>query len=437
MDTSEPAGATVAAGGAAPSAPSSDGSTADGPARVGPGLVSALTGAYFGTWLALLPATTVTLALRVQQIAPDHKASVLSLVLTIGATVALLAQNVFGALSDRTTSRFGMRKPWIAGGAVLGAASLTLLATASTVVMVVLAWSLTQLTFNVLLAGLNPVLPDQVPSAQLGKVSAITGLTNQLGSVGGAFLANLFLPDLTLAILLPGLACLAGVGVLMFVLRDRRLAAGERPKLSPLALLKSYWVDPRTAPDFAWAWLSRFLVFCGNYTLTGYQTYFLIDRFGYAADRVGSVVFQVLLVNTVTVVLASLVSGALSDRMRRRKAFVLVSALILALAHVLAAYSYSLAGYMVATAIAGIATGVYLSVDTALVAEVLPSRADAGKDMGVFHLANVLPQTLMPAIAPVFLAIGGHGSNYPVFFLVGAGLGVVGALCIQRVRTVR
>jgi MFS family permease len=404
---------------------------------VGAGFIAAISTAFFGTWLALLPATQVTLALRVAQIAPGHKAAVLSLVLAVGAAVALVAQNIFGALSDRTTSRFGMRRPWIAVGAVAGVASLGFLATALSVGLLVLAWALTQLAFNILLAGLNPVLPDQVPSAQLGRVSAVTGLTQQLGVVGGAFLAQLFLPDLTLAIAIPGIFCLAGVGIFLFVLPDRRLARSERRPWRISALARAYWVNPRKAPDFAWAWLSRFLVMCGNYTLLSYQAYFLMSRFGYTKATIGPVVFKVLLINTVAVVGASIAFGAVSDRLRRRKLFVMISAAILALAEVLAACSHSLPAFLAAAAIAGTATGCYLSVDLALVAEVLPSRADAGKDMGVFHLANVLPQTLVPAVAPVFLAIGGHGENYPAFFIAGAVAGIIGALCIQRVRSVR
>ncbi|WP_329580678.1 MFS transporter [Streptomyces sp. NBC_01361] len=437
MGTIEPTRAAVVAADGAARPQGAGTALAPEGAHVGPGFITAITGAYFGTWLALLPATTVTLALRVQQIAPHHKASALSLVLTTGAVVALLAQNIFGALSDRTTSRFGMRRPWITAGALLGVLSLGLLATASSVAMVVLAWALVQLAFNILLAGLNPVIPDHVPSAQMGRVSAITQLTSQLGVVGGAFLAQLFLPDLTLAILLPGLVCLAGVGIFMFVLRDRRLDPADRRPLRLKSLVLAYWVNPRTAPDFAWAWLSRFLIFCGSATLAGYQTYFLMSRFGYTQSTVGEAVFKVLLINTVAVVLTSVLFGAISDRLSRRKPFVMISAGVLALAHVLAAYSHSMPTYLVATAIGGIATGCYLSVDMALVTEVLPSRDETGKDMGVFHLANVLPQTLIPAVAPLFLAIGGHGENYPAFFLAGAVMGIAGALCIQRVRSVR
>lgn len=406
-------------------------------ARVGLGFTSTFTGAFLGTWLALLPASQVTLALRVQQIAPGRKAAMLSLVLAVGSVAALLAQNIFGALSDRTTSRFGMRRPWIAAGAVLAVASLGLLATASTVALVVLAWALTQLTFNILLAALNPVLPDQVPSRQMGRHSAIVGLTQQVGIAGGAFLAQLFMPNLTLAILAPGGLCLLGAGAFLLMLRDRHLAPADREPLRLRSLVHAYWVNPRKHPDFGWAWISRFLVMFGNFTFSSYLTYFLMARFGYGPDTVATVVSEVLLLQVSLTVLASLGFSAISDRLQRRKPFVLVAGIVLALAHLLAAFSPSLAIFFVAAGIGGLAMGCYLAVDLALIAEVLPSRATAGKDMGVFHLANVLPQTLVPALAPVFLAIGDHGENYAAYFIVGSITAIAGALCTQRIRAVR
>ncbi|WP_318209489.1 MULTISPECIES: MFS transporter [unclassified Streptomyces] len=434
MGTIDPAPRTVAPHATETLGPSGPLSAPRAP--VSAGFIAALTAAFLFTWMALLPATQVTLALRVQQIAPQDKAAALSLVLAVGAVVALLAQNIFGVLSDRTTSRFGMRRPWILIGALLGVASLGFLATADSIASLVASWALTQLTFNILLAGLTPVIPDQIPPAQLGRVSALTGITTQVGVVGGVFLTQLLLPDLTTAILLPGLFCLIGVGVLTVVLRDRQLAPADRRPLRPSVWLQAYWVSPRKHPDFAWAWLSRFLVQCGNITLTSYQTYFLMSRFGYTEDTVGPVVLKVLLVSIAGIVLAAMVFGALSDRLQRRKPFVLVSAVVLALAHVLAAFATSLTMFLISAAITGVAAGCFLAVDLALVTQVLPSSADAGKDMGVLHLASALPQMLMPAIAPLFLAIG-DGDNYAAFFIAGGVIGLIGAFCNQRIRSVR
>lgn len=405
--------------------------------KLGLGTISAITGAFFGTWVALLPAASITLALKVNAIAPDTKAASLSLVLGIGAFVALVAQNIFGALSDRTTSRWGMRKPWLVGGVLFAVISLFGLSAANSVFTLVLAWSCTQLTFNILLAGLNPVVPDQTPSAQLGRVSGLTGLTQSIATVVGAYLAQLFLPDLTLAILIPGVFSLIGVGVLVFVLRDRTLSKDERDKFSLLLFVKAFWINPLKAPDFALAWISRFLVMFGHVAFTGYQVFFLMDRLGFQQKTVGTATFQVLLVSTICTVVTAVLFGFVSDRLQRRKVFVLASAIVLAIAHMIASFATDFGSFLVASAIAGIAMGAYTAVDMALIAEVLPDRTRIGKDMGVLHLANVLPQTLAPAVAPLFLMIGPAKDNYPSLFIGGAVIGIVGAIINQFIKSVR
>ena len=74
--------------------------------------------AYTGLWMALLPPILVGLAMRVRVIAPAHATGSLSLVVGVGALIALFGNPFFGRLSDRTTSRFGMRRPWLVVGAL-------------------------------------------------------------------------------------------------------------------------------------------------------------------------------------------------------------------------------------------------------------------------------------------------------------------------------
>lgn len=143
------------------------------------------------------------------------------------------------------------------------------------------------------------------------------------------------------------------------------------------------------------------------------------------------------IVLTVTTVVTALVVGRISDRIQRRKLFVIISAIILAVGHIIAAMSGSFSMFVIAIGIAGLANGVYVAVDAALIAEVLPSRADVAKDMGVLHLANVLPQTLVPVTAPLFLAIGSGKDNYPALFIGGAIIGIIGAVINQFIKSVK
>ncbi|NHC16602.1 MFS transporter, partial [Motilibacter deserti] len=222
-----------------------------------PRLTLPLAAATFGAYLALLPAVTVTLALRVEQIDPEGPARSLSLVLGVGAAVALVAQNVAGMLSDRTRSRLGMRRPWILGGAVLGALSLWALSAASTVPGLVAGWACTQLALNLTLAALNPLLAEQFPVAARGAAAGVVGLAAPVATVAGAYLVKLALPDVALALVAPAAVCLATAAWLAWALPDRRLGPEPLPALRLRDVALAFWTSPRRHPDFAWAWLSR------------------------------------------------------------------------------------------------------------------------------------------------------------------------------------
>ena len=85
--------------------------------RVGRRWIALIALANLGLYLAYLGPISVLLPNQVQAIAgPAHKVAVLGWVTGIGAAVAMVANPVAGALSDRTVSRFGRRRPWIAGG---------------------------------------------------------------------------------------------------------------------------------------------------------------------------------------------------------------------------------------------------------------------------------------------------------------------------------
>ena len=158
-----------------------------------------------GLWMAVLAPAIVVLAIKISEITtPDTRAGALSLVAGVGAVVALLANPFFGRLSDRTTSRFGMRKPWIVGGSLTGLAALFFLGSATGVPAVLVAWIFAQLGFNAALAALVATLPDQAAPSERGRLSGLIGMTLSVGLVAAAFLAQLFDNALQMAVV-PGL----------------------------------------------------------------------------------------------------------------------------------------------------------------------------------------------------------------------------------------
>jgi hypothetical protein len=66
---------------------------------------------------------------------------------------------------------------------------------------------------------------------------------------------------------------------------------------------------------------------------------------------------------------------------------------------------------------------------------VLPDPDNAAKDMGIFQIANTLPQSLAPVVAPAFLAIGAiQGGNYPALFIAASVFALLGAVAIMPIR---
>ncbi|MFI7007391.1 MFS transporter [Streptomyces sp. NPDC050145] len=401
--------------------------------RVRRGWTVALSLANGAIWVGWYGPLQILLAQQSEQFAPGtglSKESLLAWVTGVGAVVSLAANPLFGALSDRTVSRYGRRTPWIVAGSVGGALSLLLLGVAESVWVLFLGWGLVQLTLNAAFAAVTAAVPDRVPRLQRGAVGGWLGAAQILGVVGGT-----------------GLATLAGgtgggyaacavftlVGVAPYVLRhpDLRLAPADRPAWSWRGFAAGFWLSPRAHPDFAWAWLTRFLINLGNALVLLYLFYYLRDQLHYPDPESGVLILTA--VNGVTLLATVVVGGVWSDRAGRRKPFVLWSGVLIAVATGVLSGWQTWSGALVAAAVLGVGFGVFTSVDFALMTDVLPAALDRGKDLGVINIANSLPQVAAPVLAaPLVGQLGG----YRVLYLVAAAIGLAGALLVHRIKGV-
>lgn len=405
-------------------------------ARVGWGFIALYALAYTGTWLALLTPVLVSIALRVRQLAPESAAANLSLVLGFGAFFALIGNPLFGRLSDRTSSRFGMRRPWLIGGVICGALALLMIATATTVGMVLAGWCLAQLAFNAVLAAMIAVLPDQVPATQRGTVAGVMAICLPLGQVTGTFLVQSVADSTVLMFMMPATICIVLVLVFALSLRDRHLAPGAVPPFGWREAAAIYWVNPRRHPDFAWTWLSRLLLVLGTAFLNTYQPFYLIDKLGQAAQHIPKLIFQGILVQTVAIIAVSVLGGRLSDAIGRRKIFVAIGGVVYAMGLWVIAAAPDYPTFLLGMTITGIGHGIYFAVDLALVTDVLPNRwRDAAKDLGIFNVANALPQAIAPAVAPIILATS--GGNYTWLFAIAGSITLLASISILPVKSVR
>jgi MFS family permease len=408
-------------------------SASSSPAKAPRAYVIGMPIASAGLWMAVLAPALVVLAIKVAEITtPDTRAGALSLVAGVGALVALLANPFFGRLSDRTTSRFGMRKPWIVGGALIGLASLFLLGSATDVNGVLLAWVLTQLSFNAALAALVATLPDQAAPDERGRLSGLIGMTLPVGLVAAAFLAQLFDNALQMAVV-PGIIGTVLAIAFAFTFKDRVLTDKPAP-LNLKEILGSFYFNPRTYPGLGWAWFTKFLVYIGYCASLLYLPYFFIDHLKVAEADVTALVFQATLVSSAGTVLTSLAGGWISDRIGKRKALVIASAIIIMLGLIVIATSTTTSQVLVGQGIAGLGLGCFGAVDVALIADLLPAnQSENAKTFGVFNIAQALPQSLVPAIAFPVITLG----RYPALFIGGAVVGIIGAVLVTRIKGVK
>jgi len=404
--------------------------------RVGWGFISLFTLAFTSTNLVFQAPLLVTLPLKVNSLVGIKQApNSLALVAGIGALLAIFGNPFFGKMSDRTSSQLGMRRPWMVIGLVGGSLGILIVALAPNIPVVLVGWCIAQLSFNAMLAAQVAVIPDQVPTAQRGMVSGLLGVCLPIASVSATFLVKLFTGNQLAMLLVP--SAIGGFFILLFAvtLNDRRLAKADRPTWSLRDFASTFYVDPRKSPDFAWAFASRFMFVLAYAFLATYQAYYLLNKIGSTEADVPQQIFLGTLTQSVVLIAASLIGGKLSDRTGRRKIFVFSASIVYGLALFVVAIASNFNGFLVGMAISGLGFGMYFAVDLALVVDVLPSKDNAAKDLGVFNMASALPFSIAPAIAPAILAIG--SGSYGALYAVAGFCAIIGAIAILPVKRVR
>lgn len=360
-----------------------------------------------------------------------NKEAILSLAVACGAAVSLVANPLFGAFSDRTTSRFGRRSPWVLAGAVLASAALLAMSGAATVALMVLFWCLVQLGANAAYAAITAAVPDRVPVLQRGKVGGLAAMGQTLGVFLGAVFGAVVSGNFMVGYWLCAAALLLSVLPYLFHRDDPVLHKGVLTRFRPGVFLRGFWISPRLYPDFGWAWLTRFLVNVGNQLTIVYLLFFLRDILKHEDPPAGVLVLTGTY--AVMVMVTAVMAGPWSDRVGRRKPFVIGSSATIAMAALILAFFPVWPGALAGAAVLGIGFGAYLAVDFALLTQVLPQAVDRGKDMGVINVANSLPQVVAPTLA--FVAVT-YAGGYVTLFITAAVIGLLGAVFVVKIKGV-
>ncbi|HEY3416158.1 MAG TPA: MFS transporter [Armatimonadota bacterium] len=410
-------------------------------------------------WTAIL---ITLLPLQAERIGGGaHKGTTLGAIMLVGALVSMVVAPLFGAWSDRIRTPWGRRRPFLVAGTIGNVLGLLMLAALpavpSALIPYVLVFMWIELFNNLATAPYSAFIPDVVPAEQRGSASGWMGLMTMLGNFLGGIMG------LLLAFLggIPGayiaLAVIMVLGMLGTVLTVREPDPVATPPPFRLEEYFSGLAAPFRSRDFLWVFLTRFLVMLGIFTVQEFLQYYMKDVVGGGADVHRFFFFGTQLADTahgatsffvmallLGAVISSLVAGALSDRYGRKRMVYLSGAL-----QGVVAIIFMLTGRFEVVVLLGIIFGLgygaYQAVDWALATDVLPSKEDHAKDMGVWHIALTLPQVLAVPIAGLLLdhfqKIGQqHGLptlGYRVIFLLAFLYFVVGTVLVSRVKGVR
>jgi MFS family permease len=388
--------------------------------------VPALMLSQFGFYVALSTPIQLLLALHLDAIAGARASTAFGIVAGSGALVAIVFSPVAGRMSDRTRTRLGRRRPWILTGSLLTALALVVMPATTEIWQVVLLWCGVQIVGNLQYAAHSALVADQAADGRTGGVSGLVGLATAAGPLLGVALADAA----------PGgragqwgaialVALLAGV--LAFLLLREPHTSAPKPPLNLRTIARTFWLDPRRHPAFGWAWLVRFLVSCAYASVT-FSAFFLMERFDISKEALSGVVLRLMLLSIACVILSTVVTGYVSDAVRRQKPFVVFAGATAAVSLVMMSWTSDMSVVYAAVAVMGLSMGTFLSVDLAVCVRVLPDKDDAAKDLAIFNVASRLPESLVPFAAPVFLALGG----YPALFLTLAAAGLLGAVACLR-----
>jgi len=384
---------------------------------------------------------TIIIPLRLLDfVAEWEKNTYLGLLTFAGLVLAMAIQPIAGAISDRSGSRWGRRRPFILLGTILAILFLPGIGFFGSFAAIFIVYCLLQVSSNTAQGPYQAFIPDLVPEGKRGLASGVKSLLEILGGVALLYLIALFMDRysagegvfwlwLTLGALATVL--LGAMIATVLTVKERPGAGGSQlPLLS--SLYKSFKIDVKANRDFIWFLASRLLIIMAFTTLQTFALYFLRDVIGVANPAAATARFSIIAVAGMLAVVYP--AGRLSDRVGRRPIIVssgLLGALGIALIF-LFQHSYILV--MLCGGLVGISFGAFMSTNWALATD-LVAKGEEARYLGLTNLATAGGAALARLIGPVidFFNTQSPGLGYSVMLLACFIYFLLGSLLVMKI----
>lgn len=393
--------------------------------------------AAVGMYLMCMALATC-LSLRIAAFAPDAKNDYYSTITAIGSFLILFAVPLQGALSDRTTSRWGRRKPWILGCLVVSLVSCALVGLINNIVAIGVFYVIAQVSMQCAFSTYSVIPVEGVPDCYRGRVMGFMGMFGALATSAGSYIAGALVTMPVVLMITPVAAALITTLPLLFLYRDPAKRKEDVSSLELKEVFGSMLVNPAQNKNYFFVWVTRLLTGFTIAALFSYFTYYLIDVMQVPLTNIGTVAGTLTLMSAPVSIIFFTCSGWISDKIGRRKPLVVASGLCMAASLIIAGTSHSFVQFAIGWLVFAMGQAMYLTADLALCAAVLPDKKDAGKDMGMFQVALSIGQMLAPVLAPFVLRVGQVTTpNYLLFWAVAAVAALVAAAMMPLVKGVK
>ena len=351
----------------------------------------------------------------------------------LGAFAALVFNPLAGHYSDRWVSADN-RAVTMLIGLVTGGVAHLILGYQHSIVGIAIWWTLCQATINIAYSPMSAIVVDHVDRRSWGLVWGLISVAQAVGLIIGLAAVVLVFPSVTAgmtAISVGYVVCLVPLIVVLYRLprvsygprRGCRAATGDRRTAGPGAAAAR-----RPGRASAWSGSASSSIMLAETVALLYLYYYLQDVVHYRDPGQGQLIL--VLIATVAVIIATVAVGRVADLSGGyRRYAVLASVLMAATGFVLAGFA-TWALVIVCAFALGAGYGAFQSVSQALSMVVLPSPANAGRDLGIINIASAVPQVIGAPIAG--LVVAGAGGYRGLFVFAGL-LALAAAAVFSRV----
>jgi len=416
--------------------------TQPAPVRFGNLRHTALSSLWFGFNFHWLPIGFVLIQSQLRDLVPhDTFGAALGTMVGAGAIFAVVVPPLVGQLSDYLYTPWGRRRPLIFSCTLANLVGLGIMMTAHSYAQLFVGYMWIQLFANAAGAAYAGVIPDVVPNPEFGRASGFLAAMNQAGGLAGVLTTSVLagmhqlvwayavIGAITVLTMIPALWASRGEGM-------TRIVRG--PSIPLLASARNF-LAPLWSGDFGWVIFTRLMVTAAITIVAYFLSPFFHDIVRVSnADQFTSNWLGIVFVAAIPF---GIFGGVISDRLGR-KIFVYLSGAAQSLVAIvfIALYPPQIPLVFALGVVYGLGYGLYYAVDWALACDTLPDRSKSAKDMGLFHVAQTLPQTIAPAIGGYLLDYFNHlspNSGYRAVFASAIVFFVLGTVFVSRIRSVR